>query len=212
MKIETRKYRLTGLEMMLGSNPSDPQVRKAYIESKRPIEAPSEDESANTPEIDEDKGLTVFLLHPQTGGPMVYDYTIRGFFKDVINTLASQTGVLAAKSKVDKYLFVSPRHIPLKHASGERVSTTDGVYERSLRAMTAQGPRVTLAGSEFVKDWMIEIEVSLLENKETAKGKPITWSVIEDALDYGRLSGLGQWRNGGFGKFSWQRIDEESVK
>ena len=72
--------------------------------------------------------------------------------------------------------------------------------------MTAQGPRVTLAGSEFVKDWMVEIEVSLLENKETAKGKAITWAVVEDALDYGRLSGLGQWRNGGFGRFTWEQI------
>lgn len=207
MKIETRKYRLTGTEMMLGSNPSDPQVRRTYIESKRPPESPDENESVNTPTVDDEKGLTVFLRHPQTEGPMVYDYTIRGFFKDVINTLASQTGVLGAKSKVDKYLFVNPRHIPLMNTTGQRVQTTDGIYERSLRAMTAQGPRVTLAGSEYVKDWMLEIEVSLLENKETAKGKPITWAVVEDALDYGRLSGLGQWRNGGFGRFTWKQID-----
>lgn len=181
-----------------------------YIESKRPPEATEEDESANTPLQDENKGLTVFLLHPKTGGPMVYDYTIRGYFKDVINLLKPQNGILAAKSKVDKYLFVSPRCIPLLDAKGRPLKEVDGVLERPLRAMTAQGPRVTLAGSERVDDWTMEIEVTLLPSAESKKGEAMSFEHVEQALDYGRLSGLGQWRNGGYGRFTWERMDDHA--
>lgn len=205
MKKETRKYRLTGIESMLGSNPADPEVRRTYIESKRPADI-VDDESGNTPSMNEDKGLTVFLLHPRTGGPMIYDYTIRGFFKDVLNTLKPQNGILQAKSKVDKYLFVSPRHIPLLDKKGDPIKEVDAIYERPLRAMTAQGPRVTLAGSEQVYDWSIEIEVTLLPSAETKRGEAMTFEHVEEALDYGELQGLGQWRNGGFGRFTWERV------
>ena len=32
---------------------------------------------------------------------------------------------------------------------------------------------------------------------------------VEMALDYGRYCGLGQWRNGGYGRFVWKRIEDK---
>lgn len=211
MKMETRTYILTGVEPMLGSNPSDPEIRARYIESKKPVEV-TEDESGNTPEkVDENYGLTVFLLHPKTGGPMLYDYVIRGFLKEALANLAGQLGVTNARSKVDKFLFVGPRHIPLLNPDNmEPVKGVDGVYERSLRAQTAQGPRVTLAGSETVDEWMIKIDLTLIDNDaQRTKGSALSWEAVEEALDYGRFQGLGQFRNGGFGRFTWERAEEQ---
>ena len=207
MVMETRTYKLTGVEPILGSNPSDPDVRAKYIESKKPA-AVTENESENTPDPrgDDGYGLTVFLLHPKTGGPMLYDYVVRGFLKEALLTLKDQH--VAPKSKVDKYLFVSPRHIPLcDPATGAPITEPDGVFERTLRAMTMQGPRVTLAGSETVDRWQIVITLTLLSNQpgKKAEGKALTWEAVEAALDYGRLQGLGQFRNGGFGRFLWER-------
>ena len=35
----------------------------------------------------------------------------------------------------------------------------------------------------------------------------LTWENVEDALEYGQYQGLGQWRTGGNGTFTWERID-----
>lgn len=211
MEMETRTYKLMGTEPMLGSNPSDPDVRAKYIESKKPPTI-TENESENTPDPrgDDGYGLTVFLLHPKTGGPMLYDYVVRGFLKEALLTLKDQLKLVAPKSKVDKYLFVSPRHIPLcDPGTSEPVKEPDGVFERTLRAMTMQGPRVTLAGSETVDSWQITITLTLLHNQpgKKAEGKALTWEAVEAALNYGRLQGLGQFRNGGFGRFTWERVE-----
>jgi hypothetical protein len=209
MITESRTYLLTGAEPILGSNPADPKVRETYIESKKPA-VQTENESELTPEaVSENYGLTVFLRHPETNTPMLFDYTVRGFLKEALLTLSPQLGLVAAKSKVDKYLFVSPRHIPLCGVSGGRILTPDGVYERPLRAMTMQGPRVTLTGSEIINQWQITATFTLLDNSgNKGKGAALDWNAVENALDYGRYQGLGQFRNGGFGRFTWKRIDE----
>ena len=39
----------------------------------------------------------------------------------------------------------------------------------------------------------------------------ILWEAVEMALDYGRYCGLGQWRNGGYGRFVWKRIEDKEA-
>lgn len=75
---------------------------------------------------------------------------------------------------------------------------------------TMQGQRTALKGSEEVDDpWSITITVELLPNDKTAKSNGITWADIELALDYGMRNGLGQFRNGGYGRFTWQEVRDE---
>jgi hypothetical protein len=50
----------------------------------------------------------------------------------------------------DKWLFVSPRLIPILR-NGEPIKEADGVFQRPLRAETMRGPRVTLACSEKIE-------------------------------------------------------------
>jgi len=112
------------------------------------------------------------------------------------NTLKDTNGVKVKnlKSKIDRFVFVEPRYIWLREK-------TDGIFERPLRAMTAQGPRVAMAYSEYL-DVPLEFRVSiiLIEHRE------LTFKKIERLLDYGKYKGIGQWRNGGFGAFTWERI------
>ena len=75
--------------------------------------------------------------------------------------------------------------------------------------MTMQGPRIALASSELIAlPWAIDVKITLLENAATKQSKALTWDVIEDALQYGRLRGIGQWRNGGYGRFTFERTDD----
>lgn len=201
--IETRKYRLVGMSELLGSQPANPDVRTAYLAAKAPEKVKVEEENEFLPETDE-KGLTVFLRDPKTGALALMDYVVKGFFKEALKVCNNDVKQVA--SKVDNLLFVSPRMLTLAK-NGELLKEADEVLERPLRCMTMQGPRVTLVASECVyAPWELEIAVSIMPNSATKTSKALTFDAIEQGLAYGRFKGLGQWRNGGYGKFECERI------
>ncbi len=87
---------------------------------------------------------------------------------------------------------------------GEIVAEEDDVLERPLRGQTARGERITLLASERVlPPAQIVFTVELIEHKE------VTLDTIRAILDYGKYKGLGQWRNGGWGRFEfeWGEMD-----
>ena len=101
----------------------------------------------------------------------------------------------AYKKIIDGLVFVSPREIPLQIV-GEIVSC-----QRPIRVHTAQGERVALAISEEVPSGTsVEFTVSLLDDAHE--------KALREWLDYGALRGIGQWRNSGKGRFSWEEVAE----
>lgn len=172
---------------MLGTVTKDPEVYKTYIESKKPEINNAEDEYLTVEKIEE-KGWTGF--HRDEQGLFIYEYMIKGFLKAAGNVLKESLKIKALKSKIDDYVFIAPRRIYLGQ------DKPDGFLERPLRAMTMQGPRVTLARSDYIKEGkQIKFEITLLDHKE------LTWALIDRLLAHGELMGLGQWRNGGNGRF-----------
>jgi len=185
-KMERKKYQIELLEPMLGTITKDPEVYKTYIESKKP-EGIDEEEYLTVQKVEE-KGWTGF--HEDETGLFIYDYMLKGFLKNAGNVLKESLKIKALRSKLDNYVFIKPRRIYL----GQKES--DGFLERPLRAMTQQGPRVTLARSDYInKGKILAFEILLLPHKE------VTWKVIDELLAYGELMGLGQFRNGGYGRF-----------
>jgi hypothetical protein len=73
--------------------------------------------------------------------------------------------------------------------------------QRPLRASTAQGERIALAHSETVPtgSWF-DVEIKCLVDGYT--------KIVKEWLDYGELRGLGQWRNSGKGKFTYEILEE----
>lgn len=201
--IETtvKKYRLVGLSPMLGSQPASEKIHSTFIASK----APQIMDDEEVLEVPDSQGLTVFY-RDKNGNPILMDYQVKGFFKSAGRALSKQNGVAAPVSKVDQFVFVTPRQIQLKRG-GEVITEPDGIRERPLLAMTMQGQRTCTAASEYVDDWEIVIEVELVTNYGTAKSKPVTFEIIEDWLDYGFYNGLGRWRNAGNGRFRWEEIE-----
>ena len=47
-----------------------------------------------------------------------------------------------------------------------------------------------------------EFDIMMLNDSDEA--------LVKEWLDYGRLNGLGQWRNSGKGAFIWKEITKES--
>ena len=215
MKTETRTYRLTGTTALLGSNPANPEIHSKYVASKAASMEKSALEEAMLPGTEalekalqdaREAGLTVFLRGSH-GELVLSSHVIKGFFKSAFQTLKDQFGIAGSKGKVDNLVFIAPEFLPILDNHGQPQTEPDGLCERSLRAETMQGPRVTLAASEEVAPpWHLEFSVTLVDNAGTGKSKPVTFAEIEDALNYGFLKGLGQWRNSGHGSFTWEQI------
>ena len=197
-------YELTLNEPMLGSKPSNEGVFTDYIASNKK-DGVDPDEVAAAKEAEErvKESMTVFHRMDDGRTPMIWNYQIKGFMKDacsglrrVPDTLSSK--IKAYKSVIDTTIFVEPRKIPLDLPDGGEI----GVLERPLRAETLQGPRVALAKSETVPaGTKLRFTVKFLV--------PSMKKVFEEWLDYGELRGLSQWRNGGYGVFTWCEIDQE---
>ena len=195
----TLKVKLTFVEPILGTSPANEDIYREFIASKAEDAATIEDEvAALGAEAVAEKGMTVFP-RMEDGTPFLYDYQIKGFFKDTCGGLRKvkgsvSAGIKAYKKEIDKLIFPEPRCIPFD-SYGEI-----GVCQRPLRAQTAQGERVSLAMSEEVPAGAsVTFDIVCLTDDHV--------KAVREWLDYGRFSGIGQWRNSGKGRFTWEEAE-----
>lgn len=216
MKIETMRVRLTFIDSILGGEPNDKELHATYIQGQIPDDryTPEELEAIKAEEIDalmegDPKGRTVFYRDAD-GNPCLKNNHILGFFKSACGALRNNPGslsgkVTAYKREIDNMIKVfenaddkANRFIRIQNA-GEV-----GSCQRPLRAQTAQGERVAIADSDEIgAGAFVEFDVVMLKHSK----KPIGRELIEEWLDYGIFSGLGQWRNSGHGAFTYEVIE-----
>lgn len=188
------RVKLTFTEPLLGTVPKDPEIYAGYVAGKAALTDEALAEELTTVEKVEEKGWTGF--HKLDGKPILYDYVIKGFFKDACGMLrrvkdTRSSKIMAYKKIIDGLVFIDPRQIPIN------LSEKMGVLERPLRAQTAQGERVALARSDTCPvGTTIEFDVLILGG--------VSENLLKEWLDYGRLRGLGQWRNGWYGRFTYK--------
>lgn len=193
------KVKITFTEPILGTSPANEDVYRDFIGSKSPDAASIEDEvAALGADAVAEKGMTVFPKM-EDGTPFLYDYQIKGFFKDTCGGLRKVKGtesskIKAYKKEIDKLIFPEPRCIPIRF-DGEI-----GECQRPLRTQSPQGERVALSISEEIPAGAtIEFAVvCLLDDHEKA---------VREWLNYGKYSGIGQWRNSGKGRFEWSEAE-----
>lgn len=198
--MKTMRVRLTLTEEMLGTASNNPEIHSEFIASKAP-DAKSREEEIESIGVDAEveKGMTVFSKD-ENGNPFLWDYQIRGFFKDACGMLrkvanSKSSKIKAYKKEVDGLIFITERRIPICF-DGEI-----GNCQRPLRAQTAQGERISLANSETIPAGAtLEFTVECLVDSDM--------DAVEEWFDYGRLRGLGCWRNSGKGRYHWEKLDE----
>jgi len=211
--MKTIKAKITFVEPILGSTPNNKEIYSEFIASKAP------DASTVADEIKEigvdgvtEKGTTVF---PGTmdGHPFVYDYQVKGFFKEACANKRGDKSSYSSKltnykKKIDGNVFVyAPDLRPCVGGNNawKKLFIENpfpmSLNERPLRAQTAQGERISLARSEQIDagaSFTCEIVILLDEMDD----------VVREWLDYGLYKGLGQWRNAGYGRFVWEEIKD----
>lgn len=195
--MQTMKVKLTFLENLLGTASANPEIHQEYIASKAPDAASMEQEVAavGAEEVFE-KGVTVFPRN-LAGKPILWNYQIEGFFKDACGMLkrvpdSESSKLKAYKKEIDGLIFVREREILIE--TNQPIT----LLQRPLRAQTAQGERVALASSECIAAGAtITFTIDMLVDREKA---------VREWLDYGVRRGIGQWRNSGAGRFTWEEV------
>lgn len=203
--------KITFLEGILGTSSADPEIYTRFIGAKA-LDAVSVEEEVEAlgAESIVERGTTVFP-RDDDGTPFLYDYQIKGFFKDACSMLArlsekdpetgkkkkakNESGKLTAYKKViDGLIFVEPRKIRLESPGPVTIC------QRPLRAQTAQGERVALSSSEELPaGTTVTMTIICMDDSH--------WAAVEEWLNYGSFRGIGQWRNSGKGRFAWEVLD-----
>lgn len=192
------KVKLKFTEEVLGTSSNNPKIHDEYIASKAPNATSREEEvSAIDVGAEIEKSTTVFPKL-EDGTPFVWDYQIKGFFKDTCGVLRKvsdkkSSKLKAFKKEIDGLVFIKERKIPFI-GCGQM-----GECQRPLRASTAQGERVALAHSETIPEGS-SIEFTVVCIKDDLL------ELVKEWLDYGVYRGIGQWRNSGKGRFEWSEV------
>ena len=203
--MEKLNVKLTFQEPLLGTLPGSEDLYMDYIATKVPEDERTkiEDEvAALGVDAVAEKKMTVFPKLPD-GSPFVYDYQIRGFFKGSCGALrkiskAKSAKLKAYKKEVDQLIFVYPRKIPIQ-LSGDM-----DVISRPLRAATPQGDRVAIAASESAPAGSsIALQIICFDDNDM--------KIVREWMEYGMFNGLGQWRNSGMGRFTWEEVPESEI-
>ena len=207
MKRNRWRLQLTFTEDLLASTPMDEDVYVNYLANEaldKELDITPElgavRHRAKQIEANGDLGAkkTVFLRDSKVSPfPLLSNHVIKGFCKEACRVLIKAGGEhsrrvkTAYRTNIDTLLFVSPRLIPIR-LSGPVEDRQD-----PLRADTPQGTRVALAWREYAP------ARSSIEFEILALGEIFDEQVIREWLDYGALFGLGTWRTGGFGTFTY---------
>lgn len=199
------KVRLRTVQDTLGTTPKNPEFFEAYVASKAG-DINVEDEYETLPQtaedIAEDRSTGFHIWRHEDWPrpmPIVYDYMIQGFCAASIRALQKEQNagkhaskVRAHQQEVRRHLHVFPRRIPIENAKFNEPNT------RPIRASTPKGERVSLISSDSIAPgatlnfWMLVM------------GEKLTDEVINEILWYGRIQGLLQWRNAGYGRFKYE--------
>jgi len=201
---------------VLGTKAADPETFNEYIAGKCPDAALQKQEAAHSAKRDAEESSEELKEAPRptvfhrnaAGQPIIYDYQLKGYLKsagEVKRVCAAkranapagkrpQTPWSGITGKVDDFVMVGPREIPLVMPAGAAIT----ICERPIKVMTPKGPRVAVVRSEEVPAGTA-LECSV----EVYPDGPVTEAMVREMLDRGTWTGMGQWRNSGKGRFTW---------
>lgn len=199
------KVILTFTESVLGTLSGNKEIAEQYIIAKHPDGMSKEEIDALVDVPEALQKASTFFSRDEHKHPILWDYQVKGFLKGacsaLINTGRWEKEELKKyrltqylyKRTIDQQVFVFPRQIPL-NLVGDLF-----FVERPLRAETMKGERIALARSEAAPIGT-SIECDILWLNDNLKDWIVEW------LNYGALVGIGQWRSGSRGRFSWEDV------
>ena len=153
----------------------------------------------------DDKGVTCFFRHEDK--PAIGSHMILGFLK-AANSALSKTayyrrGVVMRDDAFTNSIINQHCSVPTEFIIPDKDIVRDNsgmpfYLQRPILCSTPKGARTSLARSE-----QIPAGAKLNFTLQVLKNSPLTTEHLETLFSYGEMKGLGQWRNAGYGTFSF---------
>lgn len=182
-------------------------LKKDGLNHTAAVAAATEQVNATLDDGDDASGpLHITGFASDARGLHLWAHQLKGLIKGTSKTFALKVpgkvkGDASATTDIQTKVYVRAvdwsQRIPLMR-EGQRITEPDRLYERPLRAQTPQGPRVSIAVSEC-----LDPPVSCTFRIVTLRGSRITREHLDTILSVGEFEGLGQWRSGGKGVFTY---------
>ena len=153
----------------------------------------------------EDKGITCFFRYKDK--PAIGAHMILGFMKAASSAIAKtgmfRRGVVLRDpahtiSLINQHCSVASEFVTPDIDIKREESGMPAYLQRPILCATPKGTRTSLARSE-----QIPVGGKLTFTLQVLQGSPLTLEHLETMFSYGKLKGLGQWRNAGYGTFSF---------
>ena len=214
------KIKLNFTRPIIGSQPSDEEIRRKYITAKmitgrtgisaEIAMARVDDEIENFKKSKEfienmERPLTVFF-RDEDGNVSLSDVQLRGFIKDAFAFVSQEHKILKKKQKKGDDKVEGYAKDYCRRWIGERISFKEqyfilngeiDIFERPIRCKTQLGERISIASSERIKKPSM-VEFELLTSDD------VTEKILRFIFDRGLFKGLGQWANAQWGCFTYE--------
>jgi len=180
-----------GLEILVGT--------KITVEERKDIISGKLEKLKETLVEKELQGTTIFFR--KNGKACIGDHMIYGFLKASAEAISRCTpakrGTIFGSASYTTSCIHNYVRCKEEFIFFDKKPDAD-FLQRSLRAITAQGPRISIAKSEIMP-----AGAKLKFNLTLWKGAPLKVEHLKKMFEYGQyMSGLGQWRNSGHGMFT----------
>lgn len=203
---------------LCGSLPADPELQRAWLESRKPRVRPPDSRSIDeiaaevaesTEEVQsEEKGLYVFQR--QEGGLVMRMGTIRAHIKDCARVLSSLYIGRIEKEKSFAVKVLNSVYYPkevywtsvLSQGDAQQVKAPTGQYDKPIHVKTMQGERSALKTFEFVEGAMLRFPLEILT--QPSGKQVISQDDLETIMDYGGTHGYGGERSDGEGRYEFK--------
>jgi hypothetical protein len=232
MKTELSKVTMSFTMPVLGMSPNNPKIFTEFFAERASNSANADEEHVALVdkfkrqavmagmEIKTDEDLEAFItlqvnkqktVFPQDeNGLFMWDYQLRGFFKEQVGALINLGEITnltnyAHRKAVDQFLLITQRRNYFTR-DGKNILAADGEITRTLRVMTPQGERVSLACSETINppaNLEFTVQVFLPDKAQKKTMAVFDKDTLRACLEFGSVHGFGQWRSGGNGRFTF---------
>lgn len=209
--VEWRKFRVTwnGLNKICASVPADPEIVKAWLDSRKPTVRPptgpsideiNEEVLAHMSEEAAAASGQILIFQRDQGHCTMRAGTIKAHLKDCGRRLSSRMGQIqgeaAFSTKVINYVYPNPLQywVPIRRPDGEIVTKHDGEMDRPIT--TRYG--TALKRFEWIEPWRMDFELWVLAVSGVV---PVGRDDLEKLMLYGGVHGYAGERGNGEGKY-----------
>lgn len=210
------KVSWTGITKLCASVPSDPEIVKAWLDSRKPrvrppsgrsIDEVQEEVFASLAVQEEEAASNILVFQRHEERCCQRAATIKAHMKDCSRRISARLGKIqgeaAFSTKVINYVYPDEMTywVPILRPDGSAITKHDGEMDRSISTRFG----TAIKRFEWIEPWRLDFTLKIL----ALKGKSaVNMDDLDTLFSYGGVHGYGGERGNGEGKYTFTLKEE----